>query len=165
MTTLHLVEGPVGAGKSTWARRHAGAIRAPFLCLDAWIARLFIPDRPVAAGVDWYLERRERCLEGIWEVARDVLANGQDVVLELGLVQAGEREAFCRRVDELTDVDLRIWILDAPVEERRERVQLRNAARGETWSVDITEAMFERANRWWEPPDEAECATRDVIFL
>lgn len=54
---LHLVIGPVGAGKSTFARELAKENSAVHLDLDAWMAVLFAADRPATDTMPWYLER------------------------------------------------------------------------------------------------------------
>ncbi len=46
MPRVHLVEGPVGAGKSTFAASLAARTGGVHIALDAWFARLFSPDRP-----------------------------------------------------------------------------------------------------------------------
>ncbi len=150
MPRVHLIEGPVGAGKSTYAIDLSARINAPWICLDEWIARLFLPDRPAAASVDWYLTRKKRCEEQIWRTALALLAAGTNVILELGLLTREKREAFCSRADE-AGYEVSIHVLDAPVDVRRERVRLRNFEQGDTWSVEITDVMFERSNSWWEP--------------
>lgn len=155
MPTIHLIEGPIGAGKSTYAMGLAARLGAPSLCVDQWFATLFVPDRPPAADVEWYLERKARCVELIWQTAIAVLKAGSPVVLELGLVRREDRQRMYDRIDG-TGVELNIHVVDAPVEVRRERVRRRNMERGETWSVDITEEMFERSTRWWEPLDDTE---------
>ncbi len=68
MARIHLIEGPVGAGKSTFAATLSERHAAPHLCLDGWMATLFGPDRPSAGVLDWYMERKDRCLEQICEV-------------------------------------------------------------------------------------------------
>jgi predicted kinase len=52
MAQLHLIVGPVGSGKSTYALRLADAHVAARFNLDEWMARLFRPDRPETAIVD-----------------------------------------------------------------------------------------------------------------
>ena len=46
MATLHLVEGPVGAGKPTFAGQLSLVHEAPCLVLDEWMVTLYSPDRP-----------------------------------------------------------------------------------------------------------------------
>lgn len=164
MTTIHLIEGPVGAGKSTHALALAARLGAPRLDLDEWFVTLFSPDRPDAGFVDWYLERKQRCLEQIWRVAEAVLEVDADVVLELGLVGRADREAFYARVD-ATDHDLRVHVLDVPVEVRRERVRARNRAADGTFKMAVPDAMFDIADRAWQPPDDDECRERRIRII
>lgn len=42
--------------------------------------------RPAAGVMAWYLERRQRCREGLWETALGILRTGTDVYLESGLL-------------------------------------------------------------------------------
>ena len=66
MTTIYLIEGPVGAGKSTHARRLASEVRGVHMALDEWFARLYSPDRPTADVVPWYLARKDRLIDLLW---------------------------------------------------------------------------------------------------
>jgi predicted kinase len=65
MASIHLIEGPVGAGKSTFAGRLALTHNAVHLNLDEWMVRLFQADRPEADFMEWYLERKQRCIEAL----------------------------------------------------------------------------------------------------
>lgn len=166
MARVILVEGPVGAGKSTYARtwvaRHGGV----HIALDEWFVRLFSPDRPAsgeAVVVDWYLGRKERLLELIWLHSRALLATGVGVVLELGLIRRADRAAFCERLW-ADGVPFAIHVLDAPLEVRRARVVGRNAERGPTFAMHVSEAVFERASALWEPLDEVERDDYEVVF-
>ena len=161
MARAHLLIGPVGAGKSTLALRLCREHQALRLTLDDWMTRLFRPDRPDAGVVEWYVERAERCLEQIWRVAQDALAAGTDVVLEIGLIQRRDREAFYRRVDE-AGVALVVHLVDAPRELRRERVAQRNLERGQTFSMEVPPPFCELASDLWEPPDELEQRERAI---
>jgi predicted kinase/uncharacterized glyoxalase superfamily protein PhnB len=161
---IHLVIGPVGAGKSTFATglaRDHGAVR---LTLDEWMARLFSPDRPDAGVIEWYVERAARCLDQIWSLAEAMLELGADVVLEIGLLKRGERDDFYRRVAD-ANCELTIHVLDASRELRRERVEARNRAKGSTFSMVVPPAIFELASDLWEPLEPDECEGRDVRFL
>ena len=44
MTTVHLIAGGSGAGKSTFARRLAGIENAVHLSIDDWMVMLYGPD-------------------------------------------------------------------------------------------------------------------------
>ncbi|TPV94744.1 MAG: ATP-binding protein [Myxococcales bacterium FL481] len=156
MPHVHLVIGPVGAGKSTFVRQFCRERVAVPLTLDEWMAGLFRPDRPEADLVKWYAERAERCVDQIWRVAGAVLATGVDVILEIGLIQRQPRRAFCDRVL-ASGADLVVHWIDAPRSIRRERVAQRNRDRGETFSADVPPSIFELASDLWEPPQPDEC--------
>jgi predicted kinase len=161
---IHLVIGPVGAGKSTFALQLARDHAAIRLNLDEWIAVLFSPDRPEDRIMEWYVERTQRCLEQIWRLTTRTIAIGTDVVLEIGLIQRRDRERLYRRVDDL-GLRLVIHVLDAPRELRRARVELRNREQGETFSMVVPARIFDLASDMWEPPDESECRGRDIRFI
>ncbi len=158
---IHLLLGPVGAGKSTFARQLAEEKPALRLTLDEWMAELFRPDRPETGVVEWYVERAARCVEQIMAVASAVLALGTDVILEIGLLRRLEREAFYRRVDAAGHA-MRVYVLDAPREVRRERVSARNRDRGATFPLIVPPAIFELASDFWEAPEGDELEGRDV---
>lgn len=152
---MQLLIGPVGAGKSTYARRLVARSPAVFLDLDTWMVRLFGADpRPAQDVLAWYLERRERCRELLWDTAASVMDAGGDVVLELGLVGAAERQAFYERVT-TGEYALTISLIDAAREVRRQRVLQRNADAGPHTQV-VPPAFFEQASDAWEPPDADE---------
>lgn len=161
MSSIFLIEGPVGAGKSTYATRLSNSQRAPHLDLDEWMVNLFSPDRPEEGFVDWYTERKQRCIQQIWLVAEQVLESGSSVVLELGLVQTLDREAFYHRVDG-TDYTLDVRLLDTPLEERRRRVLERNAKQAGTFKMEVSEGMFEIANSFWQAPSMRELQERNI---
>ena len=164
MPKVHLIEGPVGAGKSTFASALALQHRGVHIALDEWFATLFNPDRPADDFVPWYLQRKERLLGLIWRHSRRILAAGQDVYLELGLIQRPGRVAFCHQVQD-EGFDLLVQVLDAPHEIRQERVRHRNKEKGPTFAMLVSDPVFEMASRLWEPPDEVECSDFEVEFV
>jgi predicted kinase len=161
MARIHLIIGPVGAGKSTFALALAQEHRALRLNLDEWMAQLFRPERPEEGVMEWYMDRTARCLELIWTLTERALAAGTNVVLEIGLIQRRDRERFYERVDD-GDYDLTVYVLDAPRDERRERVKQRNREQGDTFSMVVPLEIFELASDLWESPDDQERRGRDV---
>jgi predicted kinase len=160
--TLHLLIGPVGAGKTTFAQHHASRSAAVLLDLDSWMVRLFGGDtRPSEDVMSWYLERRGRCRGLMWDTALSVLGAGTDVYLEIGLLGKIEREAFYEQV-RMEEVELVVHVVDAPREVRRERVLRRNESPGPFTQV-VPPALFERASDAWEPPDESERARWGLV--
>lgn len=154
---VHLVVGPVGAGKSTRAIELSSMHHAPRLTLDDWMVTLFRPDRPETSVVEWYVERAARCVDQIWRTALEILRAGASVVLEIGLLSARERRAFAARI-EGAGFERVLHVVDAPRAIRRERVRRRNEERGPTFSMAVPMDVFELASDLWEPPDESELA-------
>lgn len=160
---VHLVVGPVGAGKSTFALQLARERSAIRLTLDEWMTQLFRPDRPATDRIPWYRERAQRCIDQIWTLARQLTACGHDVVLEIGLLQRDERERFYARIDH-AGLPLTIHVLDAARHIRRDRVLQRNREQGPTFSMPVPPDIFELASDLWHPPEHDECEGRDVRF-
>jgi predicted kinase len=164
MPVVHLIEGPVASGKSTFARSLASAERGVHIALDQWFSTLFSPDRPTQNFVPWYLDRKDRLLHLIWDHCRRLLDAGANVILELGLIQEGPRIEFCRRVQE-DGYDLIVHVLDAPIDVRRERVQRRNREHGATFSMIVPDHIFEMASHLWQSPGEIERSEFSVRFI
>lgn len=164
MPTIHLVEGPVGAGKSTFAGQLSLRHSIPFLNLDEWMANLFRPDRPRTDFMAWYTERKQRCVHQLWLVAAELMESGTSVVLELGLVRRPERDDFYQRVDG-AGYALQVYVLDAPKTVRKDRVLARNRDQGSTFKMEVPEDIFELANAAWEPPEPDEIAARGIEFV
>jgi predicted kinase len=164
MSKVHLIEGPVGAGKSRYASNLARQILGIHIALDAWFACLYSADRLSSDFVPWYLERKERLIALIWRHSRNCLASGTDVILELGLIQQQGRIAFGRQVQN-EGFELLVHVLDAPLEVRRERVQRRNVEKGPTFAMVVPDHVFDIASKLWEAPDDDECAVYTVTFV
>ena len=164
MPKVHLIEGPVGAGKSTYAKSLALRTNGIHIALDEWFVKLFSPDRPTADFIVWYVERKKRLLELIWSHSRSILASDTDAILELGLVQQQSRIAFYQKAMG-EGAELKVYVLDAPKQVRLERVRRRNTEKGSTFSMVVPEQVFEMASNMWEAPDEVECSNFAVEFV
>jgi predicted kinase len=157
MPTVHLVCGPVGAGKTTYARDLAASTRGVHFAIDDWMSTLFGADAPDPPSLEWALERTARCERQAWKTGRQVLDLGLDVVLDLGFLRREQRDHF-RALAAEAGAPVRLHVLSAPAAERRERVRARNAALAGAQSVEVSDPMFDWAEGWFEPPDEGELA-------
>ncbi len=165
MSQLHLIIGPVGAGKSTFLGHLCEQQEAVGINLDAWMARLYGDDeRPAEGKVAWYLERRARCLEQIWQVTTAIIAAGTSVVLEPGLVQRDRRLQFYKRVA-ASEIAMRVYCLEAPREQRRARVERRNREQGDTFAMHVPMDVFELSSDLWQSPDADERAQYAVSWV
>lgn len=153
--TIHLIEGPIGAGKPTFSAQRSSLHNAPHLILDECMVTLFSPDRPPHIFLEWYSARKSRCVQKMWEVTCELLSNGVSVILELGLVQVADREDFYRRVDG-SEYELRVYLVDTPVELRRQRVRMRNSQKRGTYKMEVPDEIFELAIGFWQDPTETE---------
>ncbi len=164
MSKIYLIEGPVGSGKSTFAKQLSLKVNAPHINLDSWMVNLYSPDRPSTGTMEWYIERKERCIEQIWLVAKSILDANCDVILELGLIHRASRQSMYSRVNEY-NYEFLVYILDAPKDVRRERVRLRNMEKGNTFSMEVSDQIFEMASGMWEEPDDNECSEQNIEFI
>lgn len=159
MPRLHLVVGPVGSGKSTWARRFAADRSALFLEMDAWVTALFGEAPTGFQFLEWYTGCAQRCLPVMWQVAEQVVRSGGEVVLELGFVRRRERESFYLRAARAS-LALSVVVVDAPWELRFKRVAERNASRSGGPELKVEPAVFRRVSDLWEAPDPEESEER-----
>jgi len=155
MPTIHMICGPVGVGKTTYAAKLAADIGAVRFSIDDWISELFFPDRPMPLTYDWAVERAKRCEARILVVSRDVLALGTDVIWDLGFMESTQR----RRI--LDDVGnwpcaVRLHALEAPTDIRRERgaptaTPLRSPTKSSTsWKADPSPSTTAKPTIWSE---------------
>ena len=153
--TLHLVSGPCGAGKTTYAHRLARREGAVPFVLDEWGVRLFGPDVQGPVDFAWMLERLGRCQALIWSTAGAVLEVGTPVVLDLGMMRRAHREHI-HHMGEQAGHSMQWHFVDAPREVRRARVAVRNEAKGETFAREVPPEMFDMFEANYEAPTAAE---------
>lgn len=143
-------------GKSTFSLKLSEEVAGVYFNLDEWMANLFSPDRPSENFIPWYNERKQRCIQQIWNTAQHILYTRVSVVLELGLIQQALRNEFFDCV-ERGGYSLKIFALEAAREVRKQRVLQRNQDKDITFSVHVSEQVFDLADALWEPIDAAEC--------
>jgi predicted kinase len=153
--TLHVIFGPCGAGKTTYAHALAPREGAVAFILDDWGARLFGPDVQGPIDFAWMLERLGRCEALIWSTATAVLAVGTSVVLDIGAMRRAQRERI-RQIAEASGLSLQWHFVDAPQAVRRARIASRNTSKGETFVREVTPEMFELIEGLYEAPAPAE---------
>ena len=161
---VYLIEGPVGAGKSTYAEQLSKEVSAPHLNLDAWMTQLFQGDRPHIGIIEWYVARKERCTQQILDVTMRLVKAKCSAILELGLLHKDKRFEVYEQLNQL-DCEVKIYVLDAPRDLRRERVKQRNIEKGSTFSMEVPQDIFEMASDMWQAPDEQEIEDLGIIFI
>lgn len=153
--TLHVIFGPCGAGKTTYAHAFARRERGVAFILDDWMARLFGPDIPEPIEYEWMVERVGRCETQIWSTAAAVLATGTPVILDIGLMRKADRERV-RQIAEAAELPLQWHFIDAPQAVRRARVAGRNTIKGEGFAIEVTPEMFDFIEGVYEAPEAGE---------
>jgi predicted kinase len=145
-TRLVLICGLPASGKSTLARQLAPKIPAIRLDKDGWVTQL---------GADvWDGEFRGRLEGQLWALSKELLAQGQSVILEWGhwaRVERDEKRLGARALGAAVE----LHYLHAPLEELVERAERRNAS-GEWTASPITRAHFEEWATMLQSPDEEE---------
>ncbi|GAA1435621.1 AAA family ATPase [Microlunatus lacustris] len=148
MTTLHLMVGLPGAGKTTRARTLAAEHGALRLTPDAWMLPLYGASDP---------DGQRDVLEGrLVSVALQALALGTSVVLDFGFWGRDERSSLRALA---AGVGARAEVVYLPVdrETQRARVGRRwDETPGETFAM--TEEEIDASRRAFEEPDAAELA-------
>ena len=155
MAVVHFICGSTGAGKTTYAVALAARAKAIRFTFDEWMACLFVADRPATANLEWALERTARCEAQMWSIADPLVARGIDVVFDLGLSRREQRDRFRSRASQ-TAGSIKMHYLDVPRETRRARVRARNAQRTGGNSLEVTDAMFDWMEQWFELPSDDE---------
>ena len=155
--TLHVIFGPSGAGKTTYAHAFARREGAVAFILDEWMARLFAPDMPQQVEYDWLVERVGRCEAQVWSTAAAVMSTGTSVILDLGLMRRADRDRI-RQIAEGAELALQWHYVTAPLEARRARVAERTQVHGQSFALQVTPDMFEFVEGVFEAPDPEELA-------
>lgn len=155
--SIHLVCGPTGCGKTTYANALASDLRAAVFSIDDWMVTLFGPDIHSALDWVWINERADRCRRQMLTTAAQLGRVGQSSVMDIGLLRASDRQAVAYTARE-QGLHVRLHSLEADREERWRRVEARNREQGETFRLTVTRAMFDGVELVWQPPSDDELA-------
>ena len=166
---IHLICGPIGAGKTTIAHQLAeqhGAIR---FSEDEWLSHLFIPDapenlldEPMEMVAAWATERYQRCRGQIWPLCEQLLKQGMHVVLDGAAANKEQRDKIREKAIK-TGVGFKLYYVTTDTETRRSRVLERNVKGGKTYSIEVTPEVFELMENFFEIPDESELSAAEII--
>jgi predicted kinase len=148
---LILICGLPGSGKTTLAKELAVSASALRLSPDEW---------KHALGIDYYDEDGRVRLEArLWQLARELLILGQNVILENGFWSRAERDQL-RAAARNLGVAVELHYLDAPVDELWHRLDLRNHD-DKPGTAPIKRSDLDKWAVQFEAPDAAELALFD----
>jgi predicted kinase len=150
-STVHLLCGLPGAGKTTLARQLEAGLPAVRFTLDEWMLRLH-PDLHFTSGN--YGELAETCKLLIWDTARQVLQCGTDVVLDWNQWSRGRRAVWAGRA-EAAGAAVVLHYVRTPLQTSIKRAAAR-AARWEAGSHRIEEADVRHLAGIFEEPERSE---------
>ena len=162
MPSLHIVFGPLGAGKSTFARQLSKSVNGVRFSIDEWMHRLYGPDLPTPISLAWIFPRVQRCEAQIWHTSLHILASGCNVVLDLGFMRETDRTAIRLQAGQ-AGYPVLSYFVDANRQVRRERVLQRNVDKGETYAFDVSGPMFDAMDTGFERPGGQELAGCVVV--
>ena len=148
---VHLICGLTGAGKSTHAEALRRDLRAVRFSIDEWNNRLFFMDRHPTSDFNWFYDRVQRSCAQMRATAEQVIAAGVPVVFDCGFTDRKERQIFYSWAEGL-GCDVMLHFVDVDIETRWQRVQKRNAEKGETFMLEVTREMFDFMEGIWEAP-------------
>jgi predicted kinase len=155
-----MVVGCTGAGKTTYARRLSDDIGGLRFSIDEWMMPLFGPDIPQPIEFAWMMERVDRCEAMIWTMARQSVARGVPVVLDLGFTKHEHRRKF-RDLAAEAGLSAAVHFIDVSRETRWHQVEQRNTDQGDTFAMHVDRSMFDFMESMWEPPTRAEWELND----
>jgi predicted kinase len=124
------------------------------------MAQLYGADLPDPINRSWIMERVQRCERQIWRTAEQIAKNGGSVVLDLGFMK--ESSTFAEQARD-AGLSSKLHYVTAPHDIRRTRVMTRNAEKGETFSFEVSPAMFDFMEAEFEAPTKLELASATVF--
>ena len=149
MTTLHLLCGFIGAGKTTFAKSLERDHSAVLFSHDEWMVKLYGRNPPSEHFQTYY----HRVKDLIWQFASRFLTLGQDVVLDHGFWRRADRDLAKRKAQEI-EVQAKLYFLHCSEEVMRQRVLTRTEMSQD--SLYINERAFENLRAQFETPMDDE---------
>ena len=115
--TLYIIQGFIGAGKSTFSRCLSKESDAIHLNPDEWVSKLYTQEE---YKNDW-----NKCFEAtvhkLWIKTKEYLSNGIDVIFDMGFWLKRDRD-FARQIAQQCNADCKHYYLYVPDEILKERI-------------------------------------------
>lgn len=137
--------GPPGSGKTTLAARLQPQLHALSFSVDGWLTRLEL-------GLDHSAREPIGVLQ--WELAQELLGQGQSVIMESGHWMRPERDEK-RLAARALGVAVELQVLDVPRDELHRRIARRNAEH--PWGAySLTSEELDHYVSFFDPPTAEE---------
>lgn len=163
MSTVFIICGNTGAGKSTYSFELSKQENAIRFSIDPWMKTLYGADYdPKIHNFAWLIERTERCKIQMREIAELLIRQNVNIILDFGFGDI-ESRYFYRKWAESTGAKVSLHFLDISTEERRKRVHKRNKEQGPTFAFEVTDDMFNYVEPMFIPPSEDELINGLII--
>lgn len=146
---LYIIQGFIGAGKSTFSRKLANEKRAVHLNPDEWVGKLYSKEEYMA---DW-----NKCfsdaVDKLWTTAKELLRGGKNVIFDMGFWLKKDRD-LARQVAKECQSECVHYYLNVPDEILKQRIV---ADRPPQWAKIHLE-NFEKNKKLFQEPEMSENA-------
>lgn len=148
----YVICGFIGAGKTTFARKlekETGAIR---VTKDEWIIKIFGNKITLDNNFEVYDKNITKLAT---DIAFKILKAGKDVIIDEGFWVKSQRDDIKKKILQVGAKPI-FYYVESSVEKMKERVI--NRSKNPTKdSFEISEEMFDKYLKYWEPPSKEEC--------
>lgn len=159
---IYIIGGLPGAGKTTYSQKLAKEKNAVVFSTDVWMSDLFWMDSTPGEDASWALERTDRVEKRMVKSCIELSAVGTHAVLDIGFVNLKWRQKTYAALD-AASVPYEVHFLDVDRETRWQRVQKRNAEKGDTFSFEVTEEMLDFMDSVYDPIESSEMSGKLTI--
>lgn len=141
--TLHIMQGFIAAGKSTYAQKLAAELGAVHLNPDIWVTENFSKEE--------YMQNWNKCFEiavkALWEETKKHLSAQTDVILDMGFWRRKDRK-YAKMIAEKCGTDFKHYYIYAPDEVLKQRIV---ETRPPEWAEKHLANFAENKNIFQEP--------------
>ena len=148
--TLYIIQGFIGAGKSTFSKKLSNETGAIHLNPDEWVTKLYNKDE--------YLNDWDRCFDAtvtkLWTITKEYLKDNIDVIFDMGFWKRKDRD-FAKQVALECNANYKHFYLYVPDEILRQRI---SANRPPEWAKIHLE-NFDKNKKLFDVPSRDEEVT------